>query len=103
MNLKQRADFELKQNEHKGKWDDWKPTDEELIKEIQYHFMKFQEATETDKKKEFLADIFNYTRKRGVIDCVAVNSNFVEAIYTLDETKNFQLVANICLEYYQEL
>lgn len=58
--------FELKANEHKGDFDNWQPSPEDLISEVRYHLEKLYLALVGGNKEqvnEYAADIGNYLLK----------------------------------------
>lgn len=64
--LLRRADAELNENSHKGCWEEWLPSPDDLVSEIKHHADKMlaaSDAGDSDEIKEHLADIFNYVRK----------------------------------------
>lgn len=75
-------------------------SDEEVIREIRNAFTKYDSTEEIKKKKHYLSEILNLVKKKGVNKCVAVVEHLGEAVDDLEETKNYQLIANICLEHY---
>ena len=57
---------ELQENQIKGNWEDWKPTKQEWLWEIQYHMAKLQIAIQNNEKeniKEYSADVANLAEK----------------------------------------
>ena len=78
-------------------------SDKEVITRIRHSFMKYESIEDVSKKKDCLAKILNITKKKGVHKCVAVVAHLGEAVDDLEETKNYQLIANICLEHYLDL
>lgn len=58
--------YELERNAHKGDWNEWKPTPEQLSKEIEHHCQKlFKALMENDVVliTEYAADLGNYAQK----------------------------------------
>lgn len=57
---------ERHRNSHKGDWQDWQPTMEELLSEIDHHLAKLKKAAAAQDVigvREFSADLGNYCSK----------------------------------------
>jgi hypothetical protein len=59
-------DRELQENAHKGNWEDWKPTSQELLSEVTHHLDKLKFVLARFNRPavtEFSADIANFMQK----------------------------------------